>query len=172
MFLGSCGACSGVSSYEGISPQAQLAQRERLEAAGMDEGTVDVQVLLSNDPRRQPLAVANVAVSLLLLIAANALLFRRSWAPWFAQQIAGAKVLLATATAASALVYWYGIRAEIVPFFEAEGLPPGSDGFVFVSLTIAAGVQVLFSAILYAFLAWRVGRGDVREFMTPPTDSR
>ncbi len=172
MFLGTCGACSGASSYEGMTPSAQHAQEEQAEAAGLNESTVAMQLLLTNDPRRQPLAIATVALSALLLFAGAALLFRRTWAPWFTRQIVGAKVLLAVASAASSLVYWLGIQDELAPYFEAQGLPPNSEGIAFVSLALAAALPVLFSIALHGFLAWRVGRKDVREFMGPPEEHR
>ncbi len=120
-----------------------------------------------NDPHRRPLAAANIIVSGMLLVGATLLVLRRRSAIWWLRQTVIANVIWVGLHLWSALHHTYTNAPELLALLEAGtgGLIQSGDArfdWLVVTLIVFGSINVL----AYGFVAWRVGRPDIRAFLS------
>lgn len=136
--------------------------------SGASESVSDQEFLRAfyNDPHRRPLAAANILVSAMLLVGAMLLVMRRKSAIWWLRQTVLANVVWVGIHLWSVLHHTYSNAPELLALLDAGtgGLIRTGDArfdWLVVTLIVFGSINVL----AYGFVAWRVGRPDIRRFL-------
>lgn len=119
-----------------------------------------------NDPHRRPLAAANIIVSAMLLVGATLLVMKRKSAIWWLRQTVLANLVWVGIHLWSALHHTYANAPELLALLDAGtgGLIRSGESrfdWLVVTLIVFGSINVL----AYGFVAWRVGRSDIRKFL-------
>ncbi|MCS6798313.1 MAG: hypothetical protein NZ898_07260 [Myxococcota bacterium] len=172
LLIGSCGVAGALADF-GRTPPAQSPRPQDLSSAQevAQALAVEVDAALARDPRRRPLAAADVVVSLLLVFAGLQLLGRRPTGPWWLTQACIANALHAVAEATSRIVALFAAQETLVPLLARSveiaargsgGPPPSFEPSRLLGVyVLAVAGPALVMVLLYAYLVWRVRRGDV-----------
>lgn len=116
--------------------------------------------MILTDPRRRPLAAANLLVSTTVLIGSFMLSWRRKSALWWLKQAIIAKLLWITGYSASLAYHLMESGPFIVP-----GAPESTDATstdMLMSRIVGLGVA---TASVHLLAYWRATRQDIRDFV-------
>lgn len=181
--LGSCGGCNGMRQFEaGPVPSADLiGTQDRPGAEQIAELAVVAARVIVEDPNRRPLALANVALSAMLVAGAFLVGMRHRSARWFVINALVANLLWIAADGVVDVLRFLHERqplaAAIVAWLEAAP-PPGqplraaerwamAHGWV-NALAIAAAFSSSVSFALHALVLHRARSPLVARFLAEP----
>jgi hypothetical protein len=182
--LGNCGAmrsCAALRPGPEPPPTLTTTHQNAAESAAYTAFSTELTTALLKPAHRRLASAANLAVSVLLVLAASVLLLRRQTGVWWLTQAALANVAWTIGDCVS-----FGVALRAAPNIDraylayaaaAGQLPPETlrelartgPGFTDVALVLyIAGACA--SGLLYAFLFWRVRRPDVAEVLAAPRE--
>jgi len=178
--LGSCGVANGLTAF------AEEAVLPAPVAPGTGPGTSEeaseavaraMADTLNRAPYGRGLAGGNLLVSAMLLVGGTLLFIRRRSAPWWITQAALANGLWTVADATSQIAQLFGSRGELTEVYDrqieaylaeqgatAGEMPLRGEHYLWLWVATFAGFALVRMA-LYAWLAWRVRRPDLRALL-------
>lgn len=177
--LGNCGAmrsCAALRSPATPPPALGATHQNAEETAAYAAFSTTLTAALLKPAHRRLASASNLAVSVLLVLAASMLLLRRSTGVWWLTQAALANIVWTVGDSASfARALWaapsldhaylaYAEAAKQLPPETLRELAQSGPGFTDIALVLyVAGASV--SVLLYLLLFWRVRRPDVAEVL-------
>lgn len=175
--LGSCGVADGLAAFgeDAVLPAPVVPGTGTTSSEEATEAVARAMAdTLQRAPYRRALAAANLLVSVMLLVGGSLLLMRRRSAPWWITQAALANGLWTAADAASQVAQMFQARGELTEVYDrqieaylseqgatAGEMPMRGEHYLWLWVATFLGFALVRVAI-YAWLAWRVRRPDLR----------
>lgn len=177
--LGNCGAmrsCAALRSPTLPPPALSSTHQNEAESTAYAAFATTLTTALLKPAHRRLASAANLAVSVLLVLAASMLLLRRPSGVWWLSQAAFANLAWTVGDGISfavALQASSGVDRAYLAYAQAAGQLPADTlrelarngpGFTDIALILYLAGAVA-SGLLYVFLVWRVRRPDVAEVL-------